>query len=67
MDSSCLHYRLTDQERRTFEERGLLMIENALSPEQVAALTSAVDRVYRHHLSTGHDPHKWPEVRELYE
>jgi ectoine hydroxylase-related dioxygenase (phytanoyl-CoA dioxygenase family) len=58
MDSSCLHYRLTDQERRTFEERGLLMIENALSPEQVAALTSAVDRVYRHHLSTGHDPHK---------
>ena len=58
MDSSCLRYRLTDQERRTFEERGLLMIEDALSPEQVAALTSAVDRVYRHHLSAGHDPHK---------
>ena len=58
MDSSCLRYRLTDQERRTFEERGLLMIEDALSPERVAALTSAVDRVYCHHLSAGHDPHK---------
>ena len=58
MDSSCLDYRLTGQERRTFEETGLLAIENALSPEQVSALISAVDRVYRHHISTGHDPHK---------
>jgi ectoine hydroxylase-related dioxygenase (phytanoyl-CoA dioxygenase family) len=58
MDSSCLHYRLTDQERRTFEETGLLAIENALSPEQVSALTSAVDHVYHRHISAGHDPHK---------
>ncbi len=56
MNPSCLEYRLTEEERRTFNETGLLQIENALSPEQVAALTAATDRVYESKLSTGHNP-----------
>ena len=46
MDTSCLQYQLTDAERREFNETGLLMIENALSPEQVAALTTRTDQIY---------------------
>ena len=37
MDVSCLKNRLTEEERRTFNETGLLMVENALSPERVKA------------------------------
>ncbi|HZO91112.1 MAG TPA: phytanoyl-CoA dioxygenase family protein [Chthonomonadaceae bacterium] len=57
MDPTCLQYRLTAEEKRRFEETGLLMIENALSPEQVAALTEAADRIYARKLAEGHDPH----------
>ena len=35
MDVSCLQHRLTEDERRTFNETGLLTVENALSPAQV--------------------------------
>jgi len=56
MQPSCLKYRLSDDERRQFEETGLLIIEDALSPAQVAALTSAMDRVYERQLAGGHDP-----------
>ena len=58
METSWLEHRLTDAERRTFDETGLLMLEDALSPQQVEALTSATDRIYRDKLSAGHDPHK---------
>jgi hypothetical protein len=34
MQTSCLPYRLTEEERRTFNETGLLQIENALSPSK---------------------------------
>lgn len=58
METSCLPYRLTTEERRTFNETGLLMVENALSPEQVAALTIAADRIYASKLAQGQDPTK---------
>lgn len=58
MHPSCLEYRLTESERRTFNETGLLMVENALSPEQVAALTSASDRLYAQKIAEGHEPNK---------
>ncbi|MCW3100825.1 MAG: phytanoyl-CoA dioxygenase [Chthonomonadaceae bacterium] len=58
MHPSCLEYHLTDEERRTFNETGLLMVENALSPEQVTALTSASDRLYAQKLTEGHDAQK---------
>jgi ectoine hydroxylase len=56
MHPSCLSYRLTEEERRTFNETGLLQIENALSPEQVAALTKETDRIYESKVAAGHNP-----------
>ncbi|HEY8454422.1 MAG TPA: phytanoyl-CoA dioxygenase family protein [Actinopolymorphaceae bacterium] len=53
MDPSCLRYRLTDEERRTFEERGMLQIEDALSADQVAQLTEIADRLFARHLEAG--------------
>ena len=38
MDPSCLEYRLTDEERVRFEEDGFLVVEDALSGEQVRDL-----------------------------
>ena len=58
MDASCLQYRLTEDERRTFEETGMLSLQDALAPEQVAALTTTVDQVYERRLAEGQDPHK---------
>ena len=56
MDLSCLVNRLTETERRTFEETGMLVVENALSPEQVQSLTATTDAVYARHVAQGHDP-----------
>ncbi len=56
MDTSCLQYRLTAEEKHTFEETGLLMVENALSPEQIAALTTVTDQIYERRVQEGHDP-----------
>lgn len=58
MQPSCLEYRLTESERAQFNETGLLTIENALSTEQVAALTAVTDRLFARQLEKGHDPHK---------
>ena len=53
MDPSCLAHRLTDEERKTFDEIGVLQIEDALSPEQVAALTAATDSLHKERLASG--------------
>ena len=58
MDVSCLQYRLTEEERRTFNETGMLQIENALSPEQIASLTALSDRIYEAKVAQGQDPTK---------
>ena len=55
MDLGCLQHRLTDEERRTFQETGWLQIENVLAPDQIKALTAATDRVYQTKLDAGHD------------
>ena len=55
MDPKCLQYRLTAEERQQFEETGLLTIEDALTPEQVAKLTEKADRIYARELDRGHD------------
>ncbi len=57
MDPSCLQYRLTDAERRTFDETGLLVVEDALSPEQVAELTAVTDGIFEARVAAGHDAH----------
>ncbi|TDF92504.1 phytanoyl-CoA dioxygenase family protein [Paenibacillus piri] len=58
MDAACLQYGLTEEERRTFNETGYLIVENALAPEQVAAMTREVDRIYEQKLNEGHDASK---------
>ena len=54
-DASCLQYSLTDRERQQFNEQGYFMIEDALSADQVAALTAATDRIYAQKVADGHD------------
>ena len=58
MQVSCLEHRLTAEEKRAFNETGMLMVENALSPEQVLALTVASDRLYGQKVVEGHDARK---------
>jgi ectoine hydroxylase len=53
MDPACLKHRLTDEERQTFDEHGLLQIEDALSPQQIEQLTAATDRLHAEHLAGG--------------
>lgn len=56
LNPSCLNYALTAEERKTFEETGYLIVEDALSPEQIAHLTAEFDRIYERKLSEGHNP-----------
>lgn len=58
MHPSCLTHRLTDQERSDFNENGFLIIENALSLDQITTLTTAFDRIYEQKLKDGQDPHQ---------
>lgn len=58
MNQTCLQYGLTEQERETFNRTGLFIVEDALSPQQTAALTSRVDELYEGKVAEGHDPHK---------
>ena len=58
MTPECLTDRLTDNERAHFNEQGYLVLEDALAPDHVAALTFATDRIYRRTLDEGWDPAK---------
>lgn len=58
MEKSCLEYSLTEKERRTFNETGYLIVKNALSSEQVEALTAEVDRIAERKFNEGHDKSK---------
>jgi hypothetical protein len=58
LNPSCLQHRLTADERRTFEETGLLTVPNALGPEQLARLTEATDAAHRRYLENGFEPKK---------
>jgi len=53
-----LPYQLTAEEKQTFNETGILMIEDALSPEHVAALTAASDAISERKFAEGADPKK---------
>lgn len=66
MDTACLDHVLTEAEQLQFEQDGYLIIENALSEEQVTNLTTAVDRVaaiYRPKFGLG--PHDLVHVRDF--
>ncbi|NHN34667.1 phytanoyl-CoA dioxygenase family protein [Paenibacillus agricola] len=58
MHTSCLQYSLTDEERRIFDETGYLIIEDALSAEQVKELTEQVDLISERKKNEGQDPNK---------
>ena len=45
MDTACLDHRLTEDERRQFDERGCFVVPNALPPALVARLVDAADRL----------------------
>jgi ectoine hydroxylase-related dioxygenase (phytanoyl-CoA dioxygenase family) len=55
---ACLQHRLTEQERQTFNETGLLHIENALSPEQVEKGVALTERVHQAKVAEGHESKK---------
>jgi len=55
VDVSSLQHRLSEDERRTFDETGLLVVEDALCAEQVKALTAAADQLYAEKVAAGHD------------
>lgn len=54
-DATCLQYGLTASERAQFNEQGFFMVEDALSPDQVAALTMKTDEIYQAKVEAGHD------------
>jgi len=58
IDPSCLAHRLTDDERKQFDELGYFQVEDALSSGQVAALTEVADRIFDRKVAEGHDPAK---------
>ena len=45
MDEACLQHRLTDAERRQFDEQGFLIVPGVLGAAQVAQLEAAADRI----------------------
>ena len=45
MDIRCLDFRLTAEERDTFERDGYFIIENVLAPDHVARLLAVTDRI----------------------
>lgn len=59
MNAACLNHRITQEQRKTFEETGILAVEDALPPDMVRRLTDAVDRIWREELEAGRAaPHK---------
>ncbi|MDE0182203.1 MAG: phytanoyl-CoA dioxygenase family protein [Caldilineaceae bacterium] len=55
LSQACLEHRLTEEERRTFDETGLIYVRNALSPEQVEQGTALTERIHQAKLAEGHD------------
>lgn len=45
MDDACLHHRLTDAERRQFEEQGFLVVPGVLPAARAQLLASAAERI----------------------
>ena len=45
MDTSCLQYALTEEERQQFETDGFLVVREVLPTEWVAELIPVVDRL----------------------
>lgn len=58
MDPTCLNYCLTEEERRTFEEKGFFIVEDVLPPQLVKDAEAVVDRIdARHRAENNVGPH----------
>jgi ectoine hydroxylase-related dioxygenase (phytanoyl-CoA dioxygenase family) len=58
MDTSCLAYCLTDEERKQFNEQGYLIVEDALPPEMTERLIAATDKIHAQRRAEGLGPHE---------
>jgi ectoine hydroxylase len=58
MDTACLQYLLTNDEKRQFNEEGYLVVEDALAPDQVTHLTALSDSIHARKVAEGFDPKK---------
>ena len=56
LSTASLEHCLTEEERRTFNETGIIYVRNALSPEQVAHGVELTERIHKAKLAEGHDP-----------
>ena len=59
MDARCLDYRLTDEERRSFDEQGFFIARDVLPAGTLARLVDAADRLYSEYRPKyGLSPHE---------
>ena len=58
LSAAALQHRLTDEERRTFNESGILYVRDALSPQQVEQGVALTERIHHAKMAEGHDPRK---------
>jgi ectoine hydroxylase-related dioxygenase (phytanoyl-CoA dioxygenase family) len=59
MDPACLNYCLTEEERRTFEEKGFFIVEDVLPPPLVKDVEAVVDRIDAQHRAENNvGPHE---------
>ena len=55
MDPACLKSTLTDHERLSFEDNGFLIVEDVLDSNDLAKLTSVVDRLDQRERAVGNE------------
>jgi ectoine hydroxylase-related dioxygenase (phytanoyl-CoA dioxygenase family) len=59
METSCLRYTITDEQKRRFETEGLLVVEDALPADMVDRLAGAMDRIREEEERAGRvEPHQ---------
>ena len=60
MDTACLDYCLTEDERLEFERNGFLVIPDALTPQLTSDIEAVVDRIdAQHRAEAKMDAHEW--------
>lgn len=60
MDTACLDYCLTEDERLEFERNGFLIVPDALTPQMTSDIEAVVDRIDgQYRAETNMDAHEW--------
>ena len=58
MDSACLDHRLTEGERRQFDDQGYLVVRDAVSSDRSKRISEVCDRLLESRRKAGLGPHK---------